>query len=168
MIFGIILNHKTYTTWIRPELPRFKHHRRYCVRLDGEALAVLLQQKRGQLVTVACTINAAGNSVPPLLVFSRVRYNRKFINGAPVGSIGAANKSGWMNENIFITYLEHFVLHSRRSPERKVLLILDNLAALVSLMAVEFCREHGIALLTIPPNTSHKLQPLDVAVYNPF
>ena len=124
--------------------------------------------ERGQLVAVACIINAAGNSVPPLLVFSRVRYNRNFINGAPVGSTGAANKSGWINENIFITYFEHFVLHSRRSPERNVLLILDNLAAHVSLMAVEFCREHGIVLLTIPPNTSHKLQPLDVAVYNPF
>ena len=54
--------------------------------------------ERGQLVTVACTINAAGNSVPPLLLFPRVRYNRNFSNGAPVGSIGAANKSGWMNE----------------------------------------------------------------------
>ena len=106
--------------------------------------------------------------MPPLLVVSRVRYNRKFINGASVGSIGAANKSGWINENILITYLQHFVLHSRRSPERKVLLILDNLAAHVSLMAVEFYREHGIVLLTIPPNTSHKLQPLDVAIYNPF
>ena len=63
---------------------------------------------RGQLVTVACTINAAENSIcisrGPLFVFPRVRYNRNFINVAPVGSIGAANKSGWMNEYIFITY----------------------------------------------------------------
>ena len=78
--------------------------------------------ERGQLVTVACTINAAENSVPRLLVFPRVRYNRNFINGASVGSIGAANKSGWINEYIFITYLEHFLQHSRCSPEGKVLL----------------------------------------------
>ena len=117
---------------------------------------------------MACTINAAGNSVPTLLVFPRVRYNRNFINGAPVGSIGAAGKSSWMNKYIFITYLKHFVLHSRCSPERKVLLILDNLAAHISLMVVEFYREHGIVLLTIPPKTSHKLQPLNVAVYNLF
>ena len=51
---------------------------------------------------------------------------------------------------------------------KKVLLLLDNHAAHVSLMAVEFCRDHGIVLLTIPPKTSHKLQPLGVAVYNPF
>ena len=48
------------------------------------------------------------------------------------------------------------------------MLLLDNHAAHVSLTAVEFCRDHGIVLLTIPPKTSHKLQPLDVAVYNPF
>jgi len=40
--------------------------------------------ERGQLVTLACIINAAGNSLPPLLIFLRIRYNRTFINGAPV------------------------------------------------------------------------------------
>ena len=34
--------------------------------------------------------------------------------------------------------------------------------------AVEFCRDHGIELLTIPPETSHKLLPSDVAVDNLF
>ena len=63
--------------------------------------------ERGHLVIPARTINAAGNTVLPLLIFSRVKYHRKFINGVPVGSIGEANKSGWINENIFILYLEH-------------------------------------------------------------
>ena len=46
--------------------------------------------------------------------------------------------------------------------------VLDNHATHVSLTAVEFCRDHGIVSLTIPPKASHKLQPLGVAVYNPF
>ena len=58
--------------------------------------------------------------------------------------------------------------HSRCSLEKKVLLSLDNHAAHVSLTDVEFCRGHGILLLTISPKTCHNLQPLDVAVYNPF
>ena len=48
--------------------------------------------ERGHLVTLACTINAAGNTVPPLLIFSRVKYHRKFINGAPVGLVEAGIK----------------------------------------------------------------------------
>ena len=123
--------------------------------------------EKGHLVTLACTINAAGNTVPPLLIFSRVKYHRKFINGAPVGSIGAVNKSDWINEDIF-SFLEHFVCHSRCSLEKKILLLLDNHAANGSLTAVKFCHDHGIILLTILPKTSHKLQPLDVAVYDPF
>ena len=38
----------------------------------------------------------------------------------------------------------------------------------MSLTAIEFCRDYGIVLLTPPLKISHKLQPLDVAVYNPF
>lgn len=33
---------------------------------------------------------------------------------------------------------------------------------------LDICKAHGITLLTLPPHTSHKLQPLDVAVYGPF
>ena len=58
--------------------------------------------------------------------------------------------------------------HSRCSLEKKVLLLLNNHAAHVFLTAVEFCHDHGIVLRTIPSKTTHKLQTLDVAVYNPF
>lgn len=30
------------------------------------------------------------------------------------------------------------------------------------------CREHGIILFTLPPNTTHLLQPLDKGVFGPF
>lgn len=33
---------------------------------------------------------------------------------------------------------------------------------------LDICKNNGIILLTLPPHTSHKLQPLDVSVYGPF
>ena len=33
---------------------------------------------------------------------------------------------------------------------------------------INYCRECGLILLSFPPHTSHRLQPLDVAVYGPF
>jgi len=33
---------------------------------------------------------------------------------------------------------------------------------------INYCRENGIILLSFPPHTSHKLQPLDRSVYGPF
>ena len=49
-----------------------------------------------------------------------------------------------------------------------MLLILDNLKAHISLKAVEIAKSNSIVLLTLPPHTSHRMQPLDVTVYGPF
>ena len=47
-------------------------------------------------------------------------------------------------------------------------MIMDNHESHLSIAAIGKARKLGIVLLTIPPNTSHKLQPLDVSVYGPF
>lgn len=47
-------------------------------------------------------------------------------------------------------------------------LILDNHESHTSLASVDFAKVNGITLLTIPPHTSHRLQPLDVTVFGPF
>lgn len=45
---------------------------------------------------------------------------------------------------------------------------MDNHETHQSMEAVEYCRASGITLLTFPPHTTDKLQPLDVAVFSPF
>ena len=65
--------------------------------------------ERRELMTLICTISAAGNTIPQLFVFPRARYQNHFITGAPTGSTGAAAKSGWVNEDTFVPYLEHFI-----------------------------------------------------------
>ena len=51
--------------------------------------------ERGSLITMCGCINAVGNTVPPLFIFPRVNYKPYMLTNAPVGSIGAASKSGW-------------------------------------------------------------------------
>ncbi|GAA6080018.1 uncharacterized protein LOC119495270 isoform X1 [Tachysurus ichikawai] len=38
----------------------------------------------------------------------------------------------------------------------------------ISLRALDLAKSKGIVMLTIPPHTSHRLQPLDKSVYGPF
>lgn len=45
---------------------------------------------------------------------------------------------------------------------------MDNHESHVSLEVISFAKENGIILLTIPPHTSHKLQPLDRTVFGPL
>lgn len=131
-------------------------------------VAQAASSERGQLVTMCSIVNAIGNSLPPVFIFPRHKYKDYFLKGAPPGSKGCATPSGWMNGDIFLETLKHFQKHSRSSKEHPVLIILDNHESHTALEAILYCRENGIELLTFPPHTSHRLQPLDVAVFGAF
>ena len=74
-----------------------------------------------------------------------------------------------MNEDfINVNFIKHFHHHVRSSKERPVLLILDNVDAHISPTAIDLARENSVVMLTIPPHTSHYLQPLDRTCYGPF
>ena len=113
--------------------------------------------KRGQLVTVVYTIGASGNVLLPMFIFPRVNYHDDFIRASPNGSIGCCTKTGWMNEDIFVDYLQHIIHHTRCTPEHKILLILDNHQSHVSLRVVDIAKANGIDLFTLPPHCSHCL-----------
>lgn len=131
-------------------------------------VGALTSGERGTLVTVCTAVNAVGNTVPPLFIFPRKKFQNFFINNGPPGCIGEANGSGWMNEETFLVFMKHFINHVRPTKEKKVLLLLDNHDSHLFIKTIELCRENGIILLSFPPHTSHKLQPLDRGVYGPF
>lgn len=64
--------------------------------------------KRGTLVTIALAGNAIGNCIPPMFIIPRKRFNDHCIRDGPSGSIGVANGSGWIQEDDFYLFLEHF------------------------------------------------------------
>ena len=128
----------------------------------------MTSQERGQLVTVCCTINAIGNTVPPFMVYPRVNFKQHMIIGAPPGTAGSAYPSGWMTAATFVCYLKHFIHHVKCSPSHPVLLQLDNHESHMSIEGLDLCKQNGVTLLTFPPHCSHRLQPQDVAVYGPL
>lgn len=131
-------------------------------------VGALTSGERGKLVTVTVAINAIGNAIPPMFIFPLVNYKEHFIRDGPIGCIGAANGSGWMQEKEFITFLQHFQRHINSSIQNKVLLLVDNHPSHITIHALDFCKAHGIIMLSFPPHCSHKLQPLDRAVFGPF
>ncbi|XP_041453264.1 uncharacterized protein LOC121406317 [Lytechinus variegatus] len=124
--------------------------------------------ERGTLVTVCFAVSASGNSIPPMLVFPRVNFREHFIANGPPGFCGSANPSGWMKEDDFLKFLKHFQEVTRCTKDHPVLLLLDNHESHVALSVINFCRDHGIVLVSFPPHCSHKLQPLDRSVFGPF
>ena len=126
--------------------------------------------ERGALVTVACAVSASGNRIPPMFIFPRQKYRtiEHCIRDGPEDCIGACHQSGWMTENNFLVFMKHFVKHTRCSQDHPVLLILDNHVSHLSIEILDCAKENGVVMLSFPPHTSHKLQPLDRTVYGPF
>ncbi|XP_063931371.1 tigger transposable element-derived protein 6-like [Zophobas morio] len=124
--------------------------------------------ERGSLVTTCCIINALGKTVPPVMVFPRTHFKTHMIHGAPAGTLGLANPSGWMTSELFVDVIQHFIKRTSSSVDRPTLLIMDNHETHLSIDCINLAKEHGITLLTLPPHCSNRLQPLDVSVYASF
>ncbi|GFQ81979.1 DDE-1 domain-containing protein [Trichonephila clavata] len=90
------------------------------------------------------------------------------LKGAPPGTVGTAHISKWSNAKMFVEFLKHFISYVKCSVNQQVLLLLDNHKSHVSIESNPLTKEHGIVMLTFPPHTSHKLQPLDRGVFGPF
>lgn len=120
---------------------------------------------RGPLVSVACVVSAAGHVMPPYFVFPRVQFREHFLSGAPAGSSGGAHLSGWMREEQFLHFLQHFTRQTACTAERPCLLLLDSHAAHLSIEGLNFSRASGVVSLCFPPHCS---QQLERSVYGPF
>ena len=102
----------------------------------AKQVGTVTSTERGSLVTMIGTINAIGNTVPPYFIFPRSDFVKEsMLAEAPVGYAGGAAKSGWINEESFVKYLEHFFQFTKYSAENPVLLIMDNHASHISLTA---------------------------------
>lgn len=135
---------------------------------EKKCVGKILSGERGQLITAVCCVSASGIYVPPALIFSRKREKRELLYGAPSGTILMLSDSRFINSKLFLKWLKHFKTHVNPSKNEPILLLLDNHYSHISLQAVTFCRDNGTHLLSIPPHSSHKLQPLDIGVFGPL
>lgn len=128
----------------------------------------IVSAERGQTITLVCAMSATGNYVPPAFIFPRKRMKGYLLNNAPEGSIGMVSDSGFINTGLFLEYLHHFKDNVQPTKDNPVLLILDNHSSHISLNAILYCRDNGIHMLTLPPHSSHKMQPLDRGFFGPL
>lgn len=135
---------------------------------EKRQVGVVSSLERGTLTTAIACCNAAGSFLPPFLIFKRKKACMRLLNGALPGAQATFTESGWINCEKFYDWLVFFVEQTRPTSEHKVLLILDNHVSHKSYTALQYASDQNVLMLSIPPHTSHKLQPLNVGVYGPF
>lgn len=124
--------------------------------------------ERGTLVTTCCIISATGQYLPPAMVFPRVHLKEHMLRGSPSGTLGLAAPSGWMNADLFLQVMKHFIKYSNSSKENPSLLIYDNHESHLSISVLNLAKDNGVTILTFPPHSTNKMQPLDVGVFKAF
>ena len=118
--------------------------------------------------TVVCSTNASGAYVPPMFIFKGKNMNIRLMKNCTHGAIGVTSPSGWIDKDLFVRYLKHFVAYVKPTESQPVVVILDGHRSHKSIEAVEFARANHVHLITIPPRTSHRLQPLDLTFFGPL
>ena len=125
--------------------------------------------ERGTNTTVLLCGNATGDWVPPLFVFPRKKNNKELMRDAPVGSIMENQKTGWMTNESFKTWLKHFIKYIGVTKDRPALLILDgHITHVKSIECLLLGKENGLHMICLPPHCNHRMQPLAITCTGPL
>lgn len=141
------------------------HHQQTVLARKGAKRLHLIAPEHAENVTIVACANAAGNRIPPMVIFKGQRMKPEWKKNMPPGTTTVMTGKGTMNTVTFITWLEHFARHKTVG---KALLIFDGASSHLDANIVEAADKHGIILYCLPSNTTHELQPMDKAVFKSF
>lgn len=116
-------------------------------------------------------MSAGGNFVPPMMIFPRMNWTDRSMNGAPPppGAIGKCHPSGWVQSYLFTEWFSHFIEHTKPTSDSPVLLILDgHFSHTRNLDVILNAKDNHVTILCLPPHTTHRLQPLDRTFMGPL
>jgi hypothetical protein len=143
---------------------------RVLVYLDTKQKEKVIGGKQEWVTDIEC-ISAAGEALPPLLIFKGDSINTRWINErTPEGWHLATSRNGWTSNDLGFAWLKNvFEPQTRETAAgRRRLLIADGHGSHIQGKFIAHCMENDIDLLIMPPHCSHILQPLDVGVFSAF
>lgn len=94
-----------------------------------------------------------------------MKFKEHIKNGAPPGTLGLDNSTGWITSELFVDAMHHFIKYSNFPTEKPTLLIMDNHESHLNPVALKIGKNNGVNMVTLPSHTSDKIQPLDILVY---
>lgn len=129
----------------------------------------LTSAERGALITIVVCMSAGGDYVPPMVIFPRKYMNAQLQKGAPPGAVFHVQPSGWITTELFTKWFDHFLNTTKPTTESPVLLIFDGHSSHTrNIEIIEKARQNHVTIISLPPHSTHKLQPLDKSFLSPL
>jgi hypothetical protein len=138
---------------------------------NGRQQAKKTQPGNREWVTVIQAVNSMGFAVPPYIIVAGKNHLDSWYDESdfPPNWRTGVSQNGWTTNELGLDWIRHF---EKSTSLRKLgvyrLLILDGHESHHSDEFEEFCKEHNIVTLCMPPHSSHLLQPLDVSCFSPL
>ena len=120
-------------------------------------------------------ISTRREALPMFFIIKGKRFMAQWIDdqrerGHYPKSSQTASSSGFINKDITLEFLEHFIKNAHipqrlRRRGQHCLLLIDGHGSHLSYDFIVKCYKHGIILFCLPPHIIHILQPLNVCVF---
>ena len=126
----------------------------------------LINGGKGQVSILAC-VSAGGYCMPPLVIFSSRTLQDGMDIGEVPGTMYGLSDTGWMNKEIFNDWFNyHFLKYA--PPARPLLVIMDSHSSHFTPDFINRAAEEDIIVMCLPPNSTHRTQPLDKGPFSPL
>lgn len=122
-------------------------------------------------VTVLFAYSASGECAPPMTMFPfKGPVPRKIVENTPEGWGIGISKNGWMTSDSFYEYMTnvYYPWLVEKKVQFPVVMWMDNHSSHFTPPLVKFCQEKQIEVMSLYPNATHLIQPLDVSFFKPF
>lgn len=122
------------------------------------------------------SICADGSSLPPALIYAGESYDLQDtwlddFDTSAHHAFFACSKNGWSDDTLGLNWLQNvfdrFTKAKTTARDRR-LLIVDGHNSHVNLPFIEYANNNRIILAVLPPNSTHRLQPLDIGMFSPL
>lgn len=121
-------------------------------------------------LTLSLGAAASGKLMPIFALFPYKRMPQNILAKYPIDWAIGKSDNGWMTCQTFYEYITNvfYPFLVKESIKLPIILFLDGHSSHLSLALSEFCSEKGIILIALLPNSTHIMQPMDVAVFHPL
>ena len=138
---------------------------------DRRGRGKAVQPGNREWATAVNCISGDGFDFPPFLVVQGAYHLASWYTegGLPDTWAIKPTPNGWTDNETGLDWLKHFDKHTRaRTIGGYRMLVLDGHESHRSVDFENYCKDHNIITVSLPPHSSHITQPLDVGFFSPL
>ena len=132
----------------------------------SKTVSCVTGEGKAQITVLACTC-ATGTPLPPFVIYDRKTLNAGLTTGEVPGTLYGLSSNGWIDRELFL-YWFHKLFLTSVPKVRPLILLMDGHSSHYSPDVIRVAAQEQVLLFTLPPNTTHLLQPLDRSCFGPL